>query len=253
MSSVRRHLPGFSLVELMFSMAIGSIVLLLAASMLGTSGDGYERVGGTVATEREARALITQLSADLSTARFQKDGVIEKSSATWPVDRIGFLCLQPDQAQSDAKRIGDLCAVNYYIKDLTVGGKTLRCLMRGFRESKDTFDALRDDKVADLYKEDVDLDEPVAFGVVSFEARPKSLDAGGKWIDWVKNDTKSPEAVEVKLVIARRDLAGKLKQAADWDGGGSFAKLLGTPDKADRNKDLEIYGTTIRFGNHAQP
>ena len=242
---------GFSLIELMFSMAIGSAILILAATMLGSSGDGYERIGGNVASEREARALITQLAADLSTASFHKDEVIEKSPATWPVDKIGFLSLQPAQAQTNAGRIGDLCAVNYYISDLTIGGKTVRCLMRGFRESSDTFRALRDDQVKPLFDPQANLDEPVAFGVISFEARPKSRDAAGKWIDWVQSDRTGPEALDVKLVLARRDLAGKLKLPADWDGAGSAGKSLGDPFKADRNKNLELYETTLRFGNHA--
>ncbi len=259
MSSVRRDRPGFSLIELMFSMAIGSIILILAATMLGTSGDGYERVGGTVATEREARALITQLSADLSTAQFHKDMVIDNSSGSWPVDKLGFLSLQPDLAQSDAGRIGDLCAVTYYIKDLTIGGKSLRCLMRGFRESKETFDAIKKDTVAPLFAEkkgdnpkDVP-DEPVAFGVVSFSALPKSLDKSGKWIDWAKNDTVPPDAFDVKLVVARRNIQGRLKDPSDWDGSGGPNDPLGKSNQVDRNKNLEVYSTIIRFGNHAKP
>lgn len=256
MSPTHQRHRGFSLIELMFSMAIGSVILILAATMLGSSGDGYERIGGNVASEREARALITQLAADLSTARYHQDGVIDKSSAAWPVDRLGFLSLQPAQAQTSANRIGDLCAVNYYIKDLTIGGKTVRCLMRGFRESKDTFNALRDDKVATLFAPPADSDisdEPVAFGVVSFEARPRTRDASGKWIDWVKNAATGtgPEALDVKLVLARRDLTGKLGKPADWNGTSGAGELLGQASKADRNKDLEIYGTTLRFGNHA--
>ena len=248
----QRH-RGFSLIELMFSMAIGSVLLILAATMLGSSGDGYERIGGNVASEREARALITQLAADLSTARFHKDEVIEKSSAAWPADRLGFLSLQPAQAQSETGRIGDLCAVNYYLEDLTISGKTVRCLMRGFRESKDTFTALRDDKVATLFTPQPKLDEPVAFGVVSFEARPKTRDASGKWIDWVKNAKTSsgPDALDIKLVLARRDLTGRLKLPADWDGTGGAGDLLGPATQADRNKNLEVYATTLRFGNHA--
>lgn len=240
---------GFSLVELMFSMAIGSIILLLAATMLGSSGDSYERVGGSVATEREARGMITQLSTDLATGIFNKDGVTDKSGAAWPVDRIGFLSLQPAQAQTDAGRIGDLCAVNYYVKDLTIGGKVVRCLMRGFRESKDTFAALQDDKVASLFTANSALDEPVAFGVVSFEARPRSRKTSGQWIDWVKNDTTGPEAFDVKLVIARRNIAGKLKVTGDWDGTSGTSNPLGQVAKAANNKNLEIYGTTLRFGN----
>lgn len=251
MTLTHRHPRGFSLVELMFSMAIGSVILILAATMLGSSGDGYERIGGNVASEREARALITQLAADLSTARFHKDGVIEKSTATWPVDKVGFLSLQPAQAQTSGGRIGDLCAVNYYISDLTIGGKTVRCLMRGFRESNETFKALREDKVGSLFDPQANLDEPVAFGVVSFEARPRSRDATGKWLDWVKNDTTGPEALDIKLVLARRDLTGKLKLPGDWNGADGGAKLLGDPATPDRNKNLEVFGTALRFGNHA--
>ena len=242
---------GSSLIELLFSMVIGSVLLILAATMLGSSGDGYERIGGNVASEREARALITQLAADLSTARFHKDELIEKSTVAWPVDKLGFLSLQPAQAQTEAGRIGDLCAVHYYISDQPIGGKKVRCLMRGFRESHETFKALREDKVVSLFEPQPNLDEPVAFGVISFEVRPRSRDSGGQWIDWVKNDQTGPEAFDLKLVLARRDLAGKLKLPSDWDGAGSAAKLLGEPSKPDRNKDLEVYETTLRFGNHA--
>lgn len=241
---------GFTLVELIAAMAIGTIILLAAASLLGSSGEGYERVGGGVATEREARALISQLGSDLSTAVFHKDGVIKKFSQPWPADSLGFLTLQPAAAQSDDGRIGDLCAAHYYIKDLDIGGKKTRCLMRGFRESKDAFAALEQDTLSSLFAARENIDEPIAFGVVSFEARPKSRDASGAWIDWVESDTKAPEAFEVRLVVARRELAGRLKTSADWDGGGAAGKQLGFPPEADKNRYLEVYGAMIRFGNH---
>ena len=242
---------GFTLIELMCSMAIGAIILLLAATMLGSSGEGYERIGGTVASEREARALISQLTSDLSTARYHKEGVMEKSFVSWPRDRIGFFTLQPAQAQTEAGRIGDLCAVNYYIKDLSIGGRTVRCLMRGFRESSQTFKALEDSAIPSLFEARDNIDEPVAFGVVSFEARPKIRDASGNWVAWDKSGDTPPGALDVRVVIARRDLASRLKQAGDWDGAGTG--WLGDPAEADRNKNLEIYSTLIRFGNHENP
>ena len=244
---------GFSLIELMCSMAIGAVLLFAAAAVLGSYGAGYERIGGDVASEREARALITRLAADLSGARFHKDGVFDSSSACWPMSRLGFLCLQPAQAQSDAGHIGDLCAVHYYIKDLSVSGKSVRCLMRGCRESQATFKALEADALDSLFTESNQLDEPVAFGVVEFDARPRSRDPAGKWIAWTMNDRNGPEALEVCLVLARRDLAAKLRVPEDWDGTGTTARLLGEPSAAARNPNLEVYATLIHFGSHENP
>lgn len=252
-SGSRKKRDGFTLIELMCSMAIGSIILLLAASMLGATGDSYERIGGSVASDREARALISQLTSDLSTAHFHKDGFIEKSTTLWPADRMGFLSLQPARAQSEAGHIGDLCAVSYYIKDLTINGKTVRCLMRGFRESAETFKALENHKVASLFPERPDIDEIVAFGVVSLQAVPKSRDASGKWTEWAKNTATGPEAIDVRVVLARRGVIGKLQKTTDWNGDGTSAKLLGSPAEVARNPNLEVYSTLIRFGNHAPP
>lgn len=240
---------GFTLIELMFSMAIGAIILLAAASVLGSSGDGYERVGGGVATEREARAAIGQLTSDLSTALFRKGDVVDKSDASWPADRIGFLCLQPAMAQTHAGRIGDLCAVNYYLADLSINGRTVRCLMRGFRESAETFRALGNDDLTPLFAARPSRDEPVAFGVVSFEARAKSSDTSGLWIDWLENDMTGPDAIETRLVLARRGLAARLKTPGDWNR----SRLLGKPSEAARNKDLDVCGTMIGFGNREKP
>jgi prepilin-type N-terminal cleavage/methylation domain-containing protein len=250
MIRARHNHRGFTLIELMCAMFVGSLILLAAATVLGSSGEGYERVGGGVATEREARALISQLSSDLASARFHPDGVIERSSAAWPADRLGFLTLQPALAQSEHGRIGDLCTVHYYLKDLTIGGKTVRCLMRGFRESAETFKALENDNLDSLFRAHDDLDEPVAFGVVAFEARPMARLPDGSWTAWVPNTVKGPEAIEVKLVIARRELAGRLRSTADWHGGGSAGRELGSYDKVSENRYLESFGALIRYASH---
>ncbi len=237
MTLLHRYRSGFSLVELMFSMAVGSMVLILAAAMLGVSGDGYERVSSNVSSEREARFVMSQLTADLSSAQFHKETKFEKSS-------IGFFSLQPASAQSTDGHIGDLCALNYYLDDLDIGGKKQRCLMRGFRESKDTFDALRIDEMMPLFEKKAGIDEPIAFGVVSFQVYPKILSENGDWLDWVSNGTVEPEAVEIRLVIARRRLVAQLQTSADWDAAASSSKYV-------TSKNFEIYSTIIRIGNHA--
>jgi hypothetical protein len=248
MTPGRAQIRGFTLVELLASMAVGMIVLLAAASFLRSTGTGYERVGGGVGAEREARALITQLTADLSSTPSSPPLLFEKSDAAWPADRIAFLTLQAPDAQSTDGRIGDLCTVHYYVKDLQIGNKTVRCLMRGFRESTETFDAVRAGNLDSLFTP-LDRDEPVAFDVVSFEASPKIRDTGGQISDWPTTPAAAPDFLDVRLIIARRDLAGKLTTASDWDGGGKAAKLLGTPQEAAENRSLEVYGGLIRFGN----
>ncbi len=248
MSRCSRQSPGFTLIELLVSMAIGTVVLLMAVSVLGLTGDGYDRIGGSVSTEREARAVLSQVSSDLTTARFHKDQLFEKTSVTWPKDGMGFLALQPTDAQSTEGRIGDLCAIHYYVKDLETEGRVVRCLMRGFRESAETFDAVKNGSIIPLFAPR-DRDEPIAFGVVSFEAKPKSRDEAGLWKDWTSDQPTQPQAIELKLVLARRDLTGKLSTSADWDGGGTTGKLLGKPEDAARNRGLETFGSLIRFGN----
>lgn len=242
-------MPGFTLVELMVSMAIGSMILLAAATLLGGSGESYQRVGGSVAAEREARAIITQLGTDLTSAQFHKDAAIVIDFSAWPKDQFGFLSLQPSQAQSNKEHLGDLCAIYYYLDDIPIGGKQVRCLMRGFRESRATFEALGADKIADLSTPQPGIDEPVAFNVVSFQARPMVRGAGGVWTSWDPTAAPPPDAVDVRLVIARRDLAGRLKTTADWDNVGSGGRLGKSAD-ADRNPDLEVYGAMLRYGNN---
>ena len=244
---------GFTLLELMCSMAIGSVLLFAAAAVLGSYGAGYERIGGEVASEREARAAMTQLAADLSSARFHADGVWETPAVRWPLSRVGFFTLQPGQAQSVAGGIGDLCAVCYYASDLPFNGKTVRCLLRGCRESQDTFKALEAGEVDSLFAARSLHDEPVALGVVEFDAQPRSRDPAGRWIAWVENDSTGPEAIEIRLVLARRDLAGKLKLPEDWNGAGIAGKLLGEPAAAECNPGLDVYETLIRFGSHDNP
>jgi prepilin-type N-terminal cleavage/methylation domain-containing protein len=244
---------GFSLVELMVSMGIGSVILLVAVSLLGATGDGYERVGGGVGAEREARALLNQLAADLSTAVHHEDTLFESGGGAWAVDRLGFLALQPEDAQSPAGRVGDLCAVTYYVRDLEMGGKTVRCLMRGFRESAETLAAVRDGTLADLLAREDPADDAIAFGVVGFEARPVVRGTDGVTRRWSSTDGGGPGWVEVRLVVARRELAAKLATASDWDRGGSAGRLAGDPAQADRNSGLEVYSTFIRFGHHGNP
>lgn len=247
MTPARRHHGGFTLLEVMVTMAIGSILLFVAATLLGSAGDSYDRGSGSVAAEREARAVLTQMADDFAKAEWHENTAFKSTGEGWKQAEVSFLSLQPDDAQSKNGRIGDLCAVRYYVKDIDVGDATVRCLMRGFRESAEVFPALRSGSIASMFDES-DLDEPVAFGVLSFEAVPLDRDPVTDRLESWTNDPANPvDAVRLRLVIARRELLGKLTTTADWDS----SPLLGKPAEAIHNRNLEIYEVVQRFGNDA--
>jgi prepilin-type N-terminal cleavage/methylation domain-containing protein len=243
-----RHRGGFTLLELLVTMSIGAVLLLVAATMLGRAGDSYSQGSGSVAAEREARAVLTQMGDDFAKAVWHQDTIFEAGGEGWKRARTGFLSLQPEDAQSDDGRSGDLCAVHYYVKDIQVGPSTVRCLMRGFRESGEVFPALRAGSLTPMFAEE-DTDEPVAFGVLAFEATPLTRELGtGNLIDWTQTGnpvTTGPDFLRLRLVVARRELLGKLATSSDWDSN----PLRGDPLKASENRNLEVYEVLQRFGN----
>lgn len=236
---------GFTLVEMMVSMVIASIVLVLAVGVLHSTSDSYGRNTGSVAAEREARAVLTQAAEDLSKAVMGERAEIEAQGSGWRQDRLGFLCLQPPDAQSKTQRVGDLCAVVYYVQDLQIGRDTVRCLLRGFRGSEETFQAVKTGTVDGLY-DARPADEPVSFGVLSFEAEPLGRTAEGQWQKQTEED-KAPEAVRMRLVVARRELLGKLRTTADWNGH----PLIGLPSEVERSKYLEAYEVIQPFAHES--
>ncbi len=228
---------GFTLLELMVSMVIGTVVLLLAAALLGASGKGYGRAADAIASGREGRVAFDRLSSDLASAVRSRGDILDSRSGKG----IGFLSLQAADTQSRAGRIGDGCAVIYQIQDLEMGGHVRRCLTRSIRESGETFSALRAGQTTFLFSGRQKEAEPLAFGVVAFEAIPKSLSAAGDWTDWEGNDAIPPDALEITLVIARPDLLGRLVTSGDWDT---------LDDGIYHHPGLETHTGIIRFGNH---
>ncbi|GAA5481045.1 prepilin-type N-terminal cleavage/methylation domain-containing protein [Haloferula sargassicola] len=231
---------GFTLIELLVAMGIGMVVLLLAVTSLDQAGTGYGRSTDGIAAEREARAVLTQIAEDLSKAVYHREMVMEENDDGLPRDRLGFLVLEPDDAQTDEQRIGDLCATVYYVKDLQSAGRVQRCLMRGFRGSEETFQALESGDVASLFAETA-ADEPVSFGVLSFDIQPLRRSPAGGWQEWPEASMKGadvpPEAVKIRLIVARRSLAGKLNSTEDWNS----SPLIPSPDHVNESNQVESY------------
>ncbi|MEM1084398.1 MAG: prepilin-type N-terminal cleavage/methylation domain-containing protein [Verrucomicrobiota bacterium] len=239
---------GFTLIEMLASTGIGSVVLLVGVLALSNTGDEYGRSTDGVAAEREARAILTLVAEDMSKAAGRRLE-FEEADDGWRRDQLGFTCLQPKDAQAENEAIGDLCLVSYYVKDLEIGRETVRCLMRGFRGSEEVFAALKTDQLDPLFDER-NVDEPVAFGVISFEVEPLVRQQGGGFEAWDEPaegeiEAEMPDVVRLKLVVARRELAAKLREGDDWDN----SPLIGEPQDAERNDLLEVYEIIHPFGH----
>lgn len=239
MNAAKRNLPGFTLVEMMFSLTLGTLILITAAGLLGSAGAGYGHTSGDMATRREDRVLFDRLGTDLASAVAVRDMVLESGAS----GRIAFVTLLPASAQSDDGRGGDACAVSYRLVDLESGGRVRRCLMRGVRESGETFAALRAGETGELFSGEYAIEEPLAFDVAGFEARPES---SGTTVVGKDSSGQAPDVIEITLVLARPELARRMKSTADWDA---------LQDRIDepRGTGLESHTATLRFGNHAHP
>jgi hypothetical protein len=222
---------------MMVSMAIAAAVVLTAAYLLRGTSDTYGRVGAGIGAEREARAAIQQLRTDLESAVHHPD-----STLAGDVPAFGFLTLKPAAAQSPANRIGDLCAVRYRLADIAADGRVIRSLVRGIHESAPTFDALAAGSLPALTGTPGSLEEPLAFGVVGFSATPVVRDPGGPWQPWTPGAASPPSAIEIRLVIAREKITGRLRTAADW------LAIANRPGDPSDDGVLEIYQTRIRYG-----
>ena len=73
----------------------------------------------------------------------------------------------------------------------------------------------------------------------------------GRWQAWNQSSTRAPEAIAVRLVIARRDLVAKLTNPEAWNSGPATAGLIGQASQAATNRHLEVFAAVIRFGHPA--
>jgi prepilin-type N-terminal cleavage/methylation domain-containing protein len=236
---------GFTLVEMMASLAISSMILLVSASVLGIATESYQKSGSHFMADAEARAIMQQLASDLSSAEYHPACQLKLSSTDKENTRFGFLCLKPIAAQLVNEDIGDLCAVVYSIKDLSINGKSVRCLTRTMQSSQVTFAALRQDQIGGLFTKDIMMDEPIGYNIISIVVKPMTRGADGQWIDWDKDLNKPPDTIEIQLNLADEQLAKQLKSPEEWN---QF--LVKSGDNPSHHANLKTYHGSFEFGHH---
>jgi prepilin-type N-terminal cleavage/methylation domain-containing protein len=131
----RTPCAGFTLLELLVSMAVMSIVILVLLQTTAASLSLWRISEGKIAAGREGRGAIQLIDQDF------KSMIVPTNAALQPVlvgnTGFRFLTLKPGDFQdtaAEAGNVGDVCFVEYRIED--------NAIVRGSVDSKLTFEAL---------------------------------------------------------------------------------------------------------------
>ncbi len=233
---------GFTLLELLTSMAIASLLIVTGAAVLVTSGDGYSRARQIAVVEREARAVFHQIERDLAVVVMAEMMSFGQSSRIDVSDHLGFLCLKPEIGNQLPD--GDLCSVRYYLKTMPIGGRSVQCLMRGVESSESAYEHVEMGAVEDLLNRRLERDEPIGIGVVSFEVKSLVRLNDGSLIQWRPDLGGRPEWLWVKLVLAKPELRARLDKEAEWLG----SEWLGDADEYEQHDGLHVMEARIEVG-----
>lgn len=133
----RPQIGGFTLIELLVSSAILAILMMILLGTLSGMLTLWRTTDNKITADREGRAAHLLLSQDLQNV------LMPESSALWPrlVTNTGmvylqFLTLKPQDYQSQADDVGDVCFVEYAFDS------TEPRLVRRFFGSKQTYEEI---------------------------------------------------------------------------------------------------------------
>lgn len=221
-----RHLPsgGFSLVELLTAMAIGSLVLVAAATILAASNQSAERLRDSRSFSREQSEFLRRLADDLSSAVARPQSGLFIQSGTDDAE-IRFHCLKPEGAQPRESRLSDLCAVRYVLADFPSANGMTRCLARQFVPSREWFMALKSGQSSP--SRNAMSAEPVVLGVVRLEISQMVSDGRGNWTKPMEGafSVSDRRAIKLRIVLASPSLRSSLRSREDWNSIAGVAAL----------------------------
>jgi len=205
---------GFTLIELLAAVAVSGLLILACGVIMKSGADDRQTVTCELAWERELSRVVESLSGDLAAAqkhRWHEGRGGDSGVAAW-------LTLMPLSGQRGEQAIGDLCAVSYGLRDVSVAGtqRVVRRLMRQQSDSETVHRALRENDEASLWRLGRAA-EPLADGVLVFELWPLLADGPASWQPWHPELQVMPDAVEMRLVLASRALQQRLHSAEDWN------------------------------------
>lgn len=211
---------GFTMIELLVSMAITSVLMIALLSLVGQSTESYTQTQRAVNTLSQARAFIQFFDRELSTRLPATRLIHEKGGGTGPqaADRIAFVrAISVDEEL--AANPGDLNTSSYYVAYSEDGANSESPkLFRGILGAKETQALLTAGGTPVFPAAKPASDELIVPNVIGFEARPKFFTGSpAKPEDWSAASTERPSIIELTITFIDDSTAQRFRARADWE------------------------------------
>ncbi|MES2982320.1 MAG: prepilin-type N-terminal cleavage/methylation domain-containing protein [Verrucomicrobiota bacterium] len=217
--SLQTNRNGFTLIEVLVTMAISSVLLIVLAVIIAQTTDGYAVSQRSVNHLSQSRAFFQLFQSELSLRLPETPLIHLSSSVTAPESsqKIAFVrTLANDEQLPDAP--GDLATSCYYVA--FVEDSEQRIIPKLFRkilspgETQSLIEAGDETDFPDI---NPSLDEPVIDFVLSFQATPMYFNpATGNDEAWDKTIEHAPSHIELTLRTIDESFARRLPNQAAW-------------------------------------
>jgi prepilin-type N-terminal cleavage/methylation domain-containing protein len=221
---------GFTMIELLVTMAISSTLIVTLGVLITQTTDGYALSQGSVNHLSQARAFFQLFESELS-VRLPDTPLIHVSSlpdGSQISDQIAFVRTRSNDEQSSDIH-GDLATSCYYVA--FVEEPKQRVIPKLFRktlnptETQNLMDAGDDAEFPEI---DLKLDEPVIDSVLSFYASPIYLNPDtGNDEPWDKTIELPPSHIKLTIRTVDESLSLRLTSQASWN------RLAMTPKESE--------------------
>jgi type II secretory pathway component PulJ len=218
-SSYQDRRTGFTVFELVVTMAISSVILLTLAALLTQTTEGYVLSQRSMNHLSQARAFVQLFQSDLS-KRLPGTSLIHRSprsAGSQVSDQIAFVrTIANDEQNPDVP--GDLVTVCYYVAFVEESNqRVIPKLFRKILNPRETQQLMEAGDGAEFPEVDPSRDESVIDSVLGFRTTPMDDNSeSGSCESSSQSAAHPPSCLEVVLRTVDESLSLRLTNPADW-------------------------------------
>lgn len=225
-----RHfiVKAFTLIELLVTMAISAVLLIVLATLIIQTTDGYAMSQRSVNHLSQSRAFIQLFDSEMS-LRLNETPLIHLVSPDTNSDRIAFVRTRPNDEQ-DSEAPGDLATSCYYMAFVeNADQKPVPKLFRKILDPAETQAFIESGDDAEFPETDPYRDEPVIEMILSFQAMPMYLNpVTGKEEPWDQSIKHAPSHIKLSIRTIDESFSRRIEHPSEW------SRIAASPKDSER-------------------